>query len=477
MSDGPCQVGVVGLGSMGHNFVLNLIDHDFAVAVHDRDAGAVDALLAKAGGSGRIMAARHGGELADLLRKPRIIMIFVPPGAEVDAVIAGLRPHLGKGDIVIDGGNSHFRDTERRFVELAQSGLVMLGVGFSGGVQGARWGPSIMPGGPKDAYDHVRPLLEAVAADVDGQPCAAWIGPRSAGHYVKMVHNGIEYALMQLIAECYDVLKRGLGFDNDRLVETFEQWNAGAVSSYLVETAAEIFRHRDDRTGGRLIDMILDEAGQMGTGMWTSQSTLELHVPAPSIDVSVVMRDMSFYRRRVAAAVSRIGGPQQRYRGRTERLAASLAGALEAGMILVYAQGFAAMHAASTAFEYNLELPTIARIWRGGCIIRSAMLREISEAFARDINLPDLLADEQFAQRLEGLQGDLRRIVATSAELGIAAPAFGASLAYLDSHRSDWLPANLIQAQRDYFGGHGYRRVDEEGIFYTDWVQDVIAKR
>ncbi|MCE5328405.1 MAG: NADP-dependent phosphogluconate dehydrogenase [Planctomycetaceae bacterium] len=477
MSDGPCQIGIVGLGTMGRNFALNLIDHKFLVAAYDKDADATSALLAEASGSELIAPAYHCGELADLLRKPRAIIIFVPSGAPVDEVIVDLRPHLGKGDVIIDAGNSNFHDTERRFRELSERGLQMLGVGFSGGARGARYGPSIMPGGPKDAYDHVRPLLEAVAARVDDQPCVSWIGPRSAGHYVKMVHNGIEYALMQTLAECYDILKRGLGFDNDRLAETFERWNAGPVSSYLVETAAEIFRHSDERTGRRLIDMILDEAGQLGTGMWTSQSTLELHVPAPTIDVSVAMRDMSFYRRRLAGHVSPIKGPGHRYGGSSELLERSLAAALEAGMILAYAQGFAALHAASTAFEYSLELPTIARIWRGGCIIRSVMLREISEAFARDIDLPDLLADEKFAKRLEALQSSLRRIVATSAELGIPTPAFGASLAYLDSHRSTWLPANLIEAQRDYFGGHGYRRVDEDGIFHTDWVQGIIAKR
>jgi 6-phosphogluconate dehydrogenase len=327
-----------------------------------------------------------------------------------------------------------------------------------------------MPGGPPDAYERVRPIFEAVAARANGDPCVTWMGPGSSGHFVKMVHNGIEYAIMELIAETYDMMKRGLCYDNDKIHEVYAEWNRGELNSYLIEISADIFARKDDKTGKRLIDVILDEADQKGTGMWTTESTLAMHVPAPTIDMAVAMRDMSSYKNMRMEAGQYLCGPQGPCRTDGEDTVRHLRGALHMGLILAYSQGMALLRTASEKFGYNLDLAAIARIWRGGCIIRSGVLEDIREAYRRRPDLPDLLADGQFVQKVEHLQEDLRRIVIRAAAAGIPTPGFSASLAYFDSYRSAWLPANLIQAQRDFFGSHTYRRIDMDGVFHTHWT-------
>ena len=327
-----------------------------------------------------------------------------------------------------------------------------------------------MPGGAEEAYERVRPIFEAVAARVNGEPCVAWLGPGSAGHFVKMVHNGIEYAIMELIAETYDVMKRGMCYTNEHLHEVYAEWNRGELQSYLVEITANIFSQRDDKTGKMLIDVILDEADQKGTGMWTTESTLSMHVPAPTIDMAVAMRDMSSYKNMRVQARQYLCGPQGPCSGDGKDTVQHLRNALQMGMILAYSQGMALLRTASDKFGYSLDLEAIARIWRGGCIIRSALLEGIRDAYHRRSDLPDLLADGKFVQKVEHLQEDLRRAVVDGAASGIPLPGFGASLAYFDSYRSAWLPANLIQAQRDFFGSHTYRRVDMDGVFHTHWT-------
>jgi 6-phosphogluconate dehydrogenase len=411
-----------------------------------------------------------------MLKIPRAVMLLVPAGKPVDDVIAQLVEHLSPGDIIIDGGNSHFRDTDRRGAELAQRGLHFLGVGISGGEEGARLGPSIMPGGPPEAYERVRPIFEAVAARVNGEPCVTYLGPGSAGHYVKMVHNGIEYGLMQLIAETYDLMKRGLRYTADQLADTYAQWNQRELESFLIEITAHIFRQIDETTGLRLIDFILDEAHQKGTGMWTSQTAFELHVPAPTIDVAVSMRDLSDYREQRARQAKLLTGPDPVFRGHRDVLVRRLENALWVGMVVTYAQGLDVLAQASKTFGYNLALDEVARIWRGGCIIRAALLEAVRAAYRARRDLSDLLMDEGFAQKVAARQGDLRAVVATTAELGIPAPALMACLSYIDSYRSDWLPDNLIQAQRDYFGAHTYQRTDVAGSFHTQWNRKVAKE-
>ncbi len=406
----------------------------------------------------------------DVLEKPRAVMMLVPAGKAVDDVIDEIVPFLGEGDIILDGGNSHYSDTERRSRDLARRKIHLLGVGISGGEQGARHGPSLMAGGDAKAYERVRPIFEAIAARVEGEACAAWLGPGSAGHFVKMVHNGIEYGLMELIAETYDMMKRGLCYGNEQIRAVYEEWNRGELQSYLVEITAGIFAQKDEKTGRLLIDVILDEADQKGTGMWTTESTLAMHVPAPTIDMAVAMRDMSSYKNMRTQAGQYLCGPQGPCPASGEDTVRHLRGALYMGMILAYSQGMALLRTASTRLGYSLDLERIARIWRGGCIIRAALLEEIREAYRRRPDLPDLLADGAFVRKAEHLQEDLRRIVMRATAAGIPVPGFSASLAYFDSYRSAWLPANLIQAQRDCFGSHTYRRVDMEGAFHTQWA-------
>jgi len=462
------EIGMVGLGVMGRNLVLNMADHGFAVAGYDRDAAKIEALRQEAR-QREVRGAADIKEFIALLRRPRAVMMLVPAGAPVDSVIKDLLPHLDKGDLIIDAGNSYFKDTDVRARALAEKSIQFLGVGVSGGEEGARHGPSIMPGGLKEAYERVRPLLEASAAKVNNDPCVAWIGPGSSGHFVKMVHNGIEYGIMQLTAETYDLMKRGWGMNDDEVHEVYASWNKSELNGYLVEITSHIFSKQDEKTGQRLIDEILNVAKQTGTGMWTSQSAMELQVPIPTIDLAVAMRDMSVFAKEREQASGMYQRAIPRSTGDRAKFLAQLGRALFGAMITIYAQGFALLAVASAKYKYNLDLEAVARIWRGGCIIRAALLEDICAAFRVRRDLPNLLLDSNLSHKVMEHQEDLRRVVCQAAESGVPAPALMVSLGYLDAYRSAWQPANLIQAQRDYFGSHTYERIDAKGTFHTEW--------
>jgi 6-phosphogluconate dehydrogenase len=462
------EIGMVGLGVMGRNLVLNMADHGFAVAGYDRDAAKIEALRQEAR-QREVRGAADIKEFIALLRRPRAVMMLVPAGAPVDSVIKDLLPHLDKGDLIIDAGNSYFKDTDVRARALAEKSIQFLGVGVSGGEEGARHGPSIMPGGLKEAYERVRPLLEASAAKVNNDPCVAWLGPGSSGHFVKMVHNGIEYGIMQLTAETYDLMKRGWGMNDDEVHEVYASWNKSELNGYLVEITSHIFSKQDEKTGQRLIDEILNVAKQTGTGMWTSQSAMELQVPIPTIDLAVAMRDMSVFAKEREQASGMYQRAIPRSTGDRAKFLAQLGRALFGAMITIYAQGFALLAVASAKYKYNLDLEAVARIWRGGCIIRAALLEDICAAFRVRRDLPNLLLDSNLSHKVMEHQEDLRRVVCQAAESGVPAPALMVSLGYLDAYRSAWQPANLIQAQRDYFGSHTYERIDAKGTFHTEW--------
>jgi 6-phosphogluconate dehydrogenase len=387
----------------------------------------------------------------------------------VDAVINDLRPYLEKGDLIIDGGNSHYRDTDRRSERLSEGEIRFIGMGISGGEAGARHGPSMMPGGDHSAYQHVKPILEAAAAKVEDQPCVTYLGPRSAGHYVKMVHNGIEYGLMQLIAESYDLMKRGLGMEDAGIAEVFSKWRTGDLQGYLIEITADIFKQPDELVGGRLIDHILDAARQNGTGMWTAQSSMDLQVPVPTIDAAVAMRNLSAEREHRLAISNAWSQPIVSLDMERAEFVPRLKDALYAAMILTYAQGMDLLSVASRELEYDLDLEEVARIWRGGCIIRSALLEPIRSAYQSQPDLEPLLLDESLGKAVASRAGSLTAIANAAISARISAPAFLASLAYFDGLRSAWLPANLIQAQRDDFGAHRYERIDRQGTFHTEW--------
>jgi len=463
-----CEIGMIGLGVMGRNLLLNIADQGFAVAGYDKVPNQVEALRSESADRS-IFGTEHINEFIALLRPPRSVMMLVPAGAPVDSVIEDLLPHLDKGDLIIDAGNSYFKDTDQRARSLAAKGIHFLGVGVSGGEEGARHGPSIMPGGPKEAYERVRPVFEAVAAKVNGDPCVTWLGIGSAGHFVKMVHNGIEYGVMQLIAETYDLMKRDLGLNDDELHGAFSAWNKTELNGYLVEITSRIFSKQDKKTGMRLVDEILDVARQKGTGMWTSQSAMELQVPIPTIDLAVAMRDMSMIvkEREQASAMYQRSTP--RFSGDRDVSLERLRRALYTAMTGIYAQGMALLAVASDKYAYHLDLEAVARIWRGGCIIRAALLEDIRAAFHARRDLPNLLLDPNLSHKIMDHQEDLRKVVCQAAEAGIPAPGLMVSLGYLDAYRSAWMPANLIQAQRDYFGSHTYERVDARGIFHTEW--------
>jgi 6-phosphogluconate dehydrogenase len=468
--DDKYDIGMVGLGVMGRNLVLNMADHGYSVAGYDKDESKVGSLEEEAEGR-KVRGAETLEEFIGLLRTPRAVMMLVPAGPPVDSVIGDLLPHLEEGDLIIDGGNSHFPDTDLRAKTLADKGIQYLGVGISGGESGARHGPSMMPGGPKEAYERVRAIFEDAAAHVDGDPCVTYLGPGSAGHYVKMVHNGIEYGIMQLIAETYDLMKRGLGMSDDEMHVVYDRWNQAELNGYLMEITAKIFVHEDPETGKRLIDVILDQAKQKGTGMWTSQDAMEKGVPVPTIDVAVVMRNLSAFEDERIAASKELQGPEPSYRGDRQGFLKRLRRALYAAMIVTYAQGMAQLRVASQANAYGLDLEAVARIWRGGCIIRAALLEKMRAAYKVRPDLPNLLVDPDLGEAVASRQDDLRAVVRTAAELGIPAPGLMVSLGYFDGYRSPWLPANLIQAQRDFFGSHTYERIDEKGKFHTHWEQ------
>jgi len=464
------ELGMVGLGVMGRNLVLNMADHGYSVVGYDKDLSKVEALQGEAGDR-EIRGAKTMEEFVASLRTPRAVMMLVPAGPPVDAVIHDLLPYLEEGDIIIDGGNSHFPDTDLRAGNLAEKGIQYLGVGISGGESGARHGPSMMPGGPKEAYARVRPIFEASAARVYGDPCVTYLGPGSAGHYVKMVHNGIEYGLMQLIAESYDLMKRGLRLSDDEMHDVFDLWNREELNGYLMEITADIFLKRDEQTGKRLIDVILDEAKQKGTGMWTSQDAMELGVPVPTIDIAVAMRNLSAFEEERSAASRALTGPEPLSEDDLWDFVEQLRHALYAAMIITYAQGMAQLRVASKANNYDLDLEAVARIWRGGCIIRAALLEKIRTAYKTSRDLPNLLLDPDLGRAIESRQDDLRAVVRAAAEWGIPTPGLAVSLAYFDGYRSAWLPANLIQAQRDFFGAHTYERIDQKGTFHTQWAE------
>jgi 6-phosphogluconate dehydrogenase len=459
---------MIGLGVMGRNLVLNIADHGFSVAGYDRDPAKTSA-LEHAAGQQVVHATVDLREFISLLHRSRAIMLLVPAGASVDSVIQELLPLLDEGDLIIDAGNSYFKDTDLRSRDLTAKGIKFLGVGVSGGEAGARHGPSIMPGGPKEAYERVRPAFEAVAAKVNSDPCVTWLGPGSAGHFVKMVHNGIEYGVMQLLAESYDLMKRGLGLNNDDLSAVYNLWNQGELNGYLMEITGRIFSKPDEKTGRQLIDEILGVAKQTGTGMWTSQSAMELQAPIPTIDLAVTMRDLSVFTSEREQAGAIYQRPAPPFPVGRDLFVTQLGRALFAGIVTVYAQGMALLTAASVKYEYCLELAAVARIWRGGCIIRAAVLEDICAAFEARPKLANLLLDPHLASVVTEHQEDLRQVVCQAAQSGIPAPGLMVSLGYLDAYRSAWLPANLIQAQRDYFGAHTYERRDSKGQFHTEW--------
>ncbi|ANB61954.1 NADP-dependent phosphogluconate dehydrogenase [Anoxybacteroides amylolyticum] len=465
------QIGVIGLAVMGKNLALNIESRGYSVAVYNRSREKTDEFLQEAKGK-NVVGTYSIEEFVNALEKPRKILLMVKAGAATDATIEQLKPHLEKGDIVIDGGNTYFKDTQRRNKELAELGIHFIGTGVSGGEEGALKGPSIMPGGQKEAHELVRPIFEAIAAKVDGEPCTTYIGPDGAGHYVKMVHNGIEYGDMQLIAEAYFLLKHVLGLNAQELHEVFAEWNKGELDSYLIEITADIFTKIDEETGKPLVDVILDKAGQKGTGKWTSQNALDLGVPLPIITESVFARFISAMKDERVKASKLLSGPAVKpYEGDRAHFIEAVRRALYMSKICSYAQGFAQMKAASEEYNWNLQYGNIAMIFRGGCIIRAQFLQKIKEAYDRDPALPNLLLDPYFKDIVENYQQSLREIVATAAMRGIPVPAFASALAYYDSYRMETLPANLIQAQRDYFGAHTYERIDKEGIFHTEWLK------
>jgi 6-phosphogluconate dehydrogenase len=463
------EIGMVGLGVMGCNLLLNIADHGFSAAGYDKDTAKVKTLQQRAE-QRNIVALDTAEKFIASLRRPRAIILLVPAGPAVDAVIHDLLPHLEKGDLIIDAGNSYFKDTNLRIRTLNDQGFQFLGVGVSGGEEGARHGPSIMPGGSKEAYERVRPIFEAAAAKADGATCVTYLGNTSAGHFVKMVHNGIEYGVMQLIAEAYDLMKRGLGMNDDELHNTFTAWNEGELNGYLIEITAAIFAKADNQPdGGKLVDKILAVAKQNGTGMWTSQSGMELQVPTPTIDAAVTIRDLSVLTQQRADASKLFPRSVAQSKGDRKAIVEQIRSGLYASLILTYAQGMAVLGAASTKYDYKLDLEAVARIWRGGCIIRSTLLEDIRNAFRGKSDLPNLLLDPGLAKKIMAHQENLRKTATFAAELGVAAPALMSSLAYLDAFRSAWLPANLIQAQRDFFGSHTYERIDTKGTFHTQW--------
>jgi 6-phosphogluconate dehydrogenase len=465
-----CSIGVVGLGVMGGNLALNMERNGFTVAGYDLSEAKTRAFLDGPAADKRVVGVSSPQALMAALERPRRVLMMVPAGAPVDAAIAHLKPHLEAGDILIDGGNSLFSDTDRRSRTLEAEGFHYVGTGVSGGEEGALWGPSIMPGGQRAAWDAVAAVFRAIAARApDGEPCVAYMGPRGAGHYVKMVHNGIEYGDMQLIAEVYDLLHRGAGLTAAGAREVFAAWNEGELKSYLIEVTALVLGKIDEETGQPLVDVILDEAQQKGTGKWMSQNALDIGAPIPTINAAVESRIISALKSERVAASRVLRGPSPRFTGDRDRLIAAARDALYASKITSYAQGLGQMRLASAEYGYDLQLGTIASIWRAGCIIRATLLGDIMAAYARAPQLANLLLDPAFSGAVEQRQESWRFVVQTGVALGIPVLALGSSLAYFDAYRTERLPANLTQAQRDCFGAHTFRRIDRSGTFHAEW--------
>lgn len=467
------QIGVVGMAVMGKNLALNIESRGYSVALYNRTGSKTEEVLAE-NPDKNLLGTYSVEEFIQSIERPRRIVMMVQAGHGTDATIQSLLPHLDQGDILIDGGNTFFEDTIRRSKELADSGINFIGTGVSGGEEGALKGPSIMPGGQKEAYELVAPILEQISAKAeDGTPCVVYIGPDGAGHYVKMVHNGIEYGDMQLIAESYDLMQNILGLSVDEMAETFSEWNKGELDSFLIEITADILTRKDDLgTGQPIVDVILDAAGNKGTGKWTSQSALDLGVPLPLITESVFARYISAYKEERVAASEILSRPNFEYTGDKAELVEKIRQALYFSKIMSYAQGFAQLRTASKEYDWNLPFGEIAKIWREGCIIRARFLQKITDAYEREEDLANLLLDDYFKEITEKYQQSVRDVVSLAVQAGVPVPTFSSAIAYFDSYRSKRLPANLIQAQRDYFGAHTYERTDREGIFHYSWYDE-----
>jgi 6-phosphogluconate dehydrogenase len=464
--------GLIGLAVMGENLALNVERNGFPISVYNRSRDKTDAFMQERAQGKNVVATYSLEELVQSLERPRKILIMVKAGAPVDAVMDQLKPLLDEGDMIIDGGNSLFTDTDRRVKDMESTGLRFIGMGVSGGEEGALNGPSLMPGGTEAAYHEIEPIVTKIAAQVDDGPCVTYIGSSGAGHYVKMVHNGIEYGDMQLIAEAYDLLKNVLGLNSDQLHEIFAEWNTtDELNSFLIEITADIFNRVDPDTNTSLVELILDAAGQKGTGRWTVSSALELGVAIPTITAAVNARIMSSYKAERVAASKILTGPTTQFEGDTKAFVNMVRDALYCSKICSYAQGMALLSMASKEYSYNLNLSEMARIWKGGCIIRAGFLNKIKDAFLHDPNLPNLLLAPEFKQTILDRQTAWREVIATAAKVGIPVPAFSASLDYFDSYRRANLPQNLTQAQRDYFGAHTYLRTDKDGIFHSEWTK------
>ncbi|MCC9272787.1 NADP-dependent phosphogluconate dehydrogenase [Enterococcus aquimarinus] len=467
------QIGVVGMAVMGKNLALNIESRGYSVALYNRTGSKTEEVLAE-NPDKNLLGTYSVEEFIQSIERPRRIVMMVQAGHGTDATIQSLLPHLDQGDILIDGGNTFFEDTIRRSKELADSGINFIGTGVSGGEEGALKGPSIMPGGQKEAYELVAPILEQISAKAeDGTPCVVYIGPDGAGHYVKMVHNGIEYGDMQLIAESYDLMQNILGLSVDEMAETFSEWNKGELDSFLIEITADILTRKDDLgTGKPIVDVILDAAGNKGTGKWTSQSALDLGVPLPLITESVFARYISAYKEERVAASEILSKPNFEYTGDKAELVEKIRQALYFSKIMSYAQGFAQLRTASKEYDWNLPFGEIAKIWREGCIIRARFLQKITDAYEHEEDLANLLLDDYFKEITEKYQQSVRDVVSLAVQAGVPVPTFSSAIAYFDSYRSKRLPANLIQAQRDYFGAHTYERTDREGIFHYSWYDE-----
>jgi len=467
MANEKYDYGMIGLGTMGRNLAYNMNDHGYSVAGYDKTISQVD-MFKKESGS-KMFATTELNTFLNALNSPKVILMLVPAGEAVDNLIDELTPSLSANDILIDCGNSHFSDTDSRIKKLVQSNIQFMGIGISGGEEGARKGPSIMPGGSKDSYAHISKMLDAISAKVNGEPCTKWLGPGSAGHYVKMVHNGIEYGMMQLISEAYHLLKVVGGMSNDELHQTFLKWNKGVLHSFLIEITADIFSKKDDLTNNSLVDVILDNARQNGTGGWTSEDAMKLQVPIPVIDIAVTMRDLSSYKDQRVSAQQILGVAGNKPDIDKNALVMWLEQALCFSFIISYAQGMSLLHFASKEYKYDLNLEDIASIWRGGCIIRSSLLDDIRSVFSKQPDSSNFITDESISRKLTHSQIEIRKVIQIGVEAGIPIPGLMNALSYFDGLKSGWLPANLVQAQRDYFGAHTYERIDRSGKFHTHW--------
>lgn len=469
MADNLYDFGMIGLGVMGRNFLLNMADHGYSVIGFDLDASKTSALESAATAGTKVKGVGSLAEMVSQLAAPRKIMMLVPAGKPVDDVIEKLIPLVSAGDIIIDGGNSHYTDTLRRVQYLEEKNIHFMGMGVSGGEEGARRGPSIMPGGDEKAWKAVKPLLQAVSAKVNNDACVAYMGKDAAGHYVKMVHNGIEYAIMQIISEIYDAMKRGMNLTNAEMHAIFQSWNEKELQSFLVEITADVFMKKDNDTGNNLLDMILDKAGSKGTGKWTSQDAMDLPVSIPSIDMAVAIRDLSSYKEERVNAAALYKPVIKNISGKKEAIIKQLHDALFFSMLISYAQGLAMLHKASAQLNMDIPLADVVKIWRGGCIIRSSMLQHFYKAYKKNPQLLNLLLDDDIMKRIKRKERNTRKVVATLAQCGIPAGAIGAGLSYFDAYTSGRMPVNLIQAQRDYFGAHTFQRTDKEGSFHAEW--------